>query len=69
MMRALAAAMLRVYTQRALWQRLSDGGYSHVARHFTPEVVERIINDSLRKTIERGLEPRDASADAGEVSA
>ncbi|MCA1640866.1 MAG: glycosyltransferase [Acidobacteria bacterium] len=43
-----AEAVLRLYNDAALWQRLSDGGYRHVAERSTPEVVGRIVNDSLR---------------------
>ena len=43
-----AAAVLRLYGDAALWHRLSDGGYRHIAENNTPEVVARVINDSLR---------------------
>jgi glycosyltransferase involved in cell wall biosynthesis len=43
-----AAAVMRLYGDAALWQRLSDGGYRHIAENNTPEVVGRVINDSLR---------------------
>lgn len=43
-----AAAVARLYTDAALWQRLADGGYRHIADNYTPEVVGRIINDSLK---------------------
>ncbi|MCA1614345.1 MAG: glycosyltransferase [Acidobacteria bacterium] len=51
-----AAAVVRLYGDAALWQRLSDGGHRHIAEHNTPEVVGRVINDSLR-----GGAPRDES--------
>jgi glycosyltransferase involved in cell wall biosynthesis len=37
---AFAAACINVYHDAALWQGLSDQGFSHIARHFTPPVVE-----------------------------
>lgn len=43
-----AAAVVRAYGDAELWQRLSDEGYAHVAGNFSPEVVSRIINDSVR---------------------
>jgi GT2 family glycosyltransferase len=48
-----AAAVVRVYRDAELWQRLSDEGYAHVARNFSPEVVSQIINDSVRSLFER----------------
>jgi GT2 family glycosyltransferase len=52
--RAFADAILRAYTDHSLWQKLSDGGFAHVAANFAPEVVRHIINDSLGETIGRG---------------
>jgi GT2 family glycosyltransferase len=48
---AFADATVRAYTDAALWQKLSERGYAHVAEHFTPEVIESVVNDSLRETI------------------
>ncbi len=42
-----AEAVVRLYREAALWQRLSDGGYRHIAENNTPEVIARVINDSL----------------------
>ncbi|HKG11881.1 MAG TPA: glycosyltransferase [Pyrinomonadaceae bacterium] len=44
----LAAASVRLYTDAALWRRLSDKGYEHVERHFSPRVVRKVVNDSVR---------------------
>jgi glycosyltransferase involved in cell wall biosynthesis len=44
-----AESILRLYDDAALWQRLSDGGFRHIAENYTPEVVGRVINDSLRE--------------------
>jgi GT2 family glycosyltransferase len=69
---AFAEATMRVYTDRALWQRLSDASYAHVTGNFTPEAVEHVVADSLRDTL--GLpgartitdpEARAGSRDAG----
>jgi GT2 family glycosyltransferase/glycosyltransferase involved in cell wall biosynthesis len=44
----LAAVTVRLYTDAALWRRLSDKGYEHVERHFSPRVVRKVVNDSVR---------------------
>ncbi|MFL6284110.1 MAG: glycosyltransferase [Pyrinomonadaceae bacterium] len=44
----LTAATVRLYTDAALWQRLSDKGYAHVERNFSPRVVRKVVNDSVR---------------------
>jgi O-antigen biosynthesis protein len=44
----LAAATVRLYTDAALWRKLSDEGREHVRRHFTPRVVGKLVNDSVR---------------------
>ena len=44
-----AAAVARLYRDSGLWQRLADNGYQHIERHFSPPVVGKIINDSLRE--------------------
>jgi GT2 family glycosyltransferase/glycosyltransferase involved in cell wall biosynthesis len=49
--RAFASAVARAYTDAELWQKLSDAGFAHVARGFSPEVVRHVVNDSLRETI------------------
>ncbi|MDQ3806318.1 MAG: glycosyltransferase, partial [Acidobacteriota bacterium] len=43
-----AAAVARLYRDEGLWQKLSERGRRHVEQNFTPEVVGRVINDSLR---------------------
>lgn len=45
---AFAHAVIRAYDNPVLWQRLSDNGYEHVKRYFSPEVVERTILASLK---------------------
>ena len=46
--REFVAALISVYNDSALWQRLSDRGFSHVSRHFTPEVVERKVHQAIK---------------------
>ena len=48
---AFAAAVVRLYTQRELWQRLADHGHAHIARHFTPEVIAPVIDDSMKELL------------------
>ena len=43
----LADAVIKVYRRCDLWQRLSDHGYAHIERHFTPEVVGEIIRKGV----------------------
>jgi glycosyltransferase involved in cell wall biosynthesis len=44
----LTDATVRLYTDASLWQRLSDKGYAHVERNFSPRVVRKVVNDSVR---------------------
>jgi GT2 family glycosyltransferase len=44
----LADATVRLYTDAALWRRLSDKGFAHVERNFSPRVVRKVVNDSVR---------------------
>jgi glycosyltransferase involved in cell wall biosynthesis len=46
-----AAAVVRLYENARLWQTLSDNGYRHIAENFTPEVIGRVINQSVREAI------------------
>jgi glycosyltransferase involved in cell wall biosynthesis len=50
-----AAAVARLYTDAALWQRLADAGRAHVAAHFGPAAVARVITDSLRDSRPDGI--------------
>jgi GT2 family glycosyltransferase len=43
-----AAAVVRLYRDEALWRRLASHAHAHVERHFSPRVVGRIVNDSVR---------------------
>ncbi|MGH9871107.1 MAG: glycosyltransferase [Pyrinomonadaceae bacterium] len=43
-----ANAILRVYNDSELWQKLADGGHRHIQENNTPEVIGKIINDSVR---------------------
>ena len=48
---ALADATVRLYTDEALWRRLSENGYAHVERNFSPRVVREVVNNSVRRLI------------------
>jgi GT2 family glycosyltransferase len=52
-----AEAVVRLYGDAALWQKLSDDGYRHIAEGYTPQAVGRVINGSLRE----GGAPREES--------
>lgn len=51
--RAFAEAVVRVYRDQELWQRLSDNGYTHIQKHFAPQVVAEKISDAIIKTCEQ----------------
>ena len=44
---AFADSVLQVYRERELWQRLADGGYEHIQKHFTPEIIGETIAAAL----------------------
>ncbi len=48
----LAAAVVRLYRDEALWRKLSDHAHAHAERHFSPRVVGRIVNDSIKGLLE-----------------
>jgi len=42
-----AAAVVSVYKDEKLWQRLSDAGYAHIEKYFSPKAVEKAIINSM----------------------
>jgi len=48
-----AAAVVRLYENADLWQKLSDNGYRHIAENYTPEVIGQVINESVRQAVRR----------------
>ncbi|MFN2597876.1 MAG: glycosyltransferase [Pyrinomonadaceae bacterium] len=66
--RAFADATLRAYTDAALWRKLSDAAYAHLARGFTPEVVRHVVNDSLAEIIGLARDDNDPHATARPAS-
>ena len=42
-----AEAVVRLYGDGALWRKLADAGRRHIEENFTPEVIGRVINESL----------------------
>lgn len=46
---AFAAAVVRGYEQRDLWERLAERGRRHIEKNFSPEVVAEVINSSMRE--------------------
>ncbi|GAB4177244.1 MAG: hypothetical protein Kow0020_13200 [Wenzhouxiangellaceae bacterium] len=57
-----AAQVVRVYRDRALWQRLAEGGRANVARHFSVDAARHALASLFERI---GL----AGADSGEVAA
>src|SRR4029078_7780636 len=54
---AFAEAIVEVYGNPQLWQQLSDSGYVHISKHFSPEAVEKTIFNSLHSLVnERGYD-------------
>ncbi len=53
-----AAAVVRLYGNAELWQELSDNGYRHIAENYTPEVLGKIINESVRESVRRTTPPK-----------
>ncbi len=45
--REFAAAVVELYTREDLWRRLAEQGHQHIARHYTPERISEVINDSV----------------------
>jgi len=48
-----AAAVVRLYEDNGLWEKLADAGYRHIAENFTPEILGKVINESVRKLVGR----------------
>jgi GT2 family glycosyltransferase len=48
----LATAIVRLYRDKKLWQKLAAGGRKLIAENYTPEVVSQIINKSIRNLVE-----------------
>jgi len=44
---AFAAAIVRLYTDRALWERLSAGGLAVMEAHFSFDAARRAIRELL----------------------
>jgi O-antigen biosynthesis protein len=46
--REFAAAVVRLYRDGELWRRLASNAHAHAERYFSPRVVGRIVNDSVK---------------------
>lgn len=44
-----ADAVIEVYGSKKLWEQLADNAWSRIQNNFTPEVIAKTINDSIRK--------------------
>lgn len=42
------AAIVRVYRDSALWERLSEGGYANIERYFSPQTVRVALSRALQ---------------------
>ncbi len=54
---SFAAAVVKLYQDQELWDRLAENGYVHMEQNFSPAVVERVIERSL-KSRRRGALPQ-----------
>lgn len=46
---SFAAAVEQLYSQKELWERVSNNGRLRIEKHFTPEVIAQTINSSLKE--------------------
>ena len=46
---AFAAAIVRLYSEKELWQCLAQNSRQHLAENFTPEVIAKTINNSIKE--------------------
>ncbi|HEX8499710.1 MAG TPA: glycosyltransferase [Pyrinomonadaceae bacterium] len=62
-----AAAVVRLYRDGGLWRRLSSNAHAHAERHFSPRVVGRIVNDSVRGLLGLGAPRAEEDTSAATV--
>ena len=48
-----ANAIVRLYTDRALWTALSEAGRANVARHFSPEAATGVLDELVRAALDK----------------
>jgi glycosyltransferase involved in cell wall biosynthesis len=46
---AFAEAVVDLYTSKELWETLAANGWCRIKDNFTPEVIARTINHSIRQ--------------------
>lgn len=46
-----AAAVVRLYSDKELWERLAANSHRHIEQNFTPEVIAETINGSIKATV------------------
>ena len=46
---AFADAVVQLYASRELWKTLANNGWRRIQNNFTPEVIAKIINHSIRQ--------------------
>jgi glycosyltransferase involved in cell wall biosynthesis len=52
---AFAGSVVRLYSQKELWEKLAENGRRHIEKYFTPEVVAETINNSISDVIHKHL--------------
>ena len=52
---SFAQAIVELYEDEKIWQRLSDKSYSHIDQHYSPEVIEGKILSALQDLIQTDI--------------
>jgi glycosyltransferase involved in cell wall biosynthesis len=47
---SFAEAIQQLYLQKELWERVADNSRLRIEKHFTPEVIAKTINNSIKET-------------------
>ena len=47
--REFANCVTRLYSDKELWEKVAANAYRHVQQNFTPEVIAKVINGSIRE--------------------
>jgi len=46
---AFADAVVQLYASKELWDTVADNGWYRIQNNFTPEVIAKTINHSIRQ--------------------
>ena len=51
---SFAAAIVELYTDEELWQRVADNSHRRIEKHFTPQVIAETIHRSIKDLSQSG---------------